>query len=66
MVGTGCVFYSTGPIPRCRQYYRPIDSSRHLECNGPIAADSIGRATLQETGLAAPLARQEENDEHYR
>jgi len=33
-----CVLCSTGPIRRCRQYHRPIDSSRHLESNRSIAA----------------------------
>jgi carbonic anhydrase len=28
-----------------RQYHRPIDSPEHLECNGSIAADSVGTAT---------------------
>jgi carbonic anhydrase len=45
------------PIPRYRQYHRPIDSPEHLGCNRSIAADSVGRATLQKTC-------QEENDEY--
>jgi len=63
---SGAYFIPRGPIPRCRQYHRPIDSPEHFGCNRSIAADSVGRATLQKTGLAAPFARQEENDEYYR
>jgi len=40
-------------------------SPQHLGSNRPIAADSVERATLRKTGLAAPLACQEKNDEHY-
>ena len=54
------------PIPTYRRYHRPIDSPALLECNRSIAADSVGRARLKKTGLAAPLACQEENDEYYR
>jgi len=31
-----------------------------------IAADSVGKATLTKTGLAATLACREKNDEYYR
>jgi hypothetical protein len=54
------------PIPRYRQYHRPIESLEHLGCNRFVAADSVGCATLKKTGLAAPLACQEQNNEHYR
>ena len=40
-------FIPQGPIPAYRQYHRPIDSPEHLGCNRSIAADSVGRATLQ-------------------
>ncbi len=59
LISTCTLFH--GPIPRYRLYHRPIDSPEHLGCNRSIAADSVGRATLR-TGLAAPLACQEENE----
>ena len=34
------------PIQRYRRYHRPIDSARHLGCNGPIAADSVDERCL--------------------
>ncbi len=42
------LFHGTS-IPKDRQYHRPIDSPKHLECNLSIAADSVRRATLQKT-----------------
>jgi hypothetical protein len=40
-------------------------SPQHFGSNHPIAADSVGIATLRKAGLAAPLASQEKNGEHY-
>jgi hypothetical protein len=40
-------------------------SPQHLGSNHPIAADSVGRATVRKAGLAALLASQEKNDEHH-
>src|SRR5580704_16047163 len=42
-----CVLGSTAPIPRYRQYHRPIDSPDYLGCNRSIAADSVRSATLK-------------------
>jgi len=40
--------------------------AQHLGCNRVIAADSVGKARLEKTGLSAPLACQEKNNEYYR
>ena len=47
------------------RYHRPIASPEHFACNRFVAADSDGRATSKKMGLAAPLAREEKNDEYY-
>jgi hypothetical protein len=42
--------FQKAPIPKYRQYHRPIASMEHLGCNRSIAADSVGKATLKKTG----------------
>ena len=44
---SGAYFIPRRPIPRYRQYQRPIDSPQQLGSNRSIAADSVGRATLK-------------------
>jgi len=47
-MGTESYFIPRAPIPRYRQYHRPIDSPEHIGCNRSVATDSVGRATRKE------------------
>jgi hypothetical protein len=54
---SGAYFIPRGPIPRYRQYHRPIDSPEHFGCNRFIAPI---RSDERHCGK-----RQEENGEYY-